>query len=478
MNENKNVSDPKENTIDILVRPKKNAPAKEPPSQPRKEVRTPVRSTSDQTRFVPPVTKVPTKNTSKLAQQTRVGKPIPMTVAKNTARTVKGAVTSFRDKYANRMQKDLSEEEKKELKDSFRPTIFLALIYIAVVVVISAVLSVFAIRWGNDIFALVKEEVVATVTIPENATISEVADILEEHGLIEYSSVFRTYVGFKNRDADPPLAFRAGDYEIRSTLNYDQIVSMIKDRKRRQIVTITIPEGYTVDEIIELFVSQNIGTREGFLYAVNEYPYQYRFMDALNQIKLSSDRRYRLEGYLFPNTYEFYTDSSEVAIVDKMLTAFEIHFEEVYYARLDELKMNLDQVVTLASIVQKEGKFSADFYPISGVFHNRLKSTTLKRLQSDATVQYVLKDRKEDLTYADLDLKDPYNTYQIEGLPPSAIANPGWEAIQAALYPEKNSHYYFVSDTDGSTIFADNETQHLKNVAALRAAKENGTTID
>jgi len=375
-------------------------------------------------------------------------------------------------------KKAATPEEKKAVRASMRSTLVLALIYIGVVVSISALLSFFGIRWANDVFALVKDEVVATVTIPENATIAEVASILDDCGLIEYPSVFRMYIGFKNRDADPPLAFKAGEYELKSTLNYDQIVSMIKNRRSRTIVTITIPEGYTVDEIINLFTSQGIGTREGFVDAINNFPYDYTFMEKLNAIELSPNRRYRLEGYLFPNTYEFYTDSKEIAIVDKMLAAFEAHFEKDYYVRLDELKMNLDEVITLASIVQMEGKFNSDFYPVAGVFHNRLKSRDRKKLESDATVQYCLGEHKEDLTYADLELDNPYNTHIYEGLPPSAISNPGWEAIQAALYPEENKYYYFVSDTDGSMIFASTHAQHLNNAAAVARDKENGTSVD
>ncbi len=362
---------------------------------------------------------------------------------------------------------------------SLATTLVIALIYIGVVVGISAILSICGIRWANDIFALAKDEVVATITVPENATVSEVSTILKDKELIRYPAIFRFWVNFKNRDSKTPLAFKAGDYELRSTLNYDQIVSKIRDRKARGIVKITIPEGFTVDEIISLFISQGMGTKEGFVEAINNYDYKnYTFMEKLKGIELSSQRKYRLEGYLFPDTYEFYADSGEVAIIDKLLAAFDSRFEKDYYARLDELGMNLDQVVTLASIVQKEGKFSSDFYPIAGVFYNRLNSKNMRRLQSDATVQYCLPERKAELTYADLEVDNPYNTYRNAGLPPSAISNPGWEAIQAALYPEQNKHLFFIADTDGSTIFADTEAQHSANAAKLREAKEKGTSID
>lgn len=377
------------------------------------------------------------------------------------------------------------EERKAERSDkiskgvSLASTLTVTLIYIGFVVGVSAIISICGIRWGNDIFALAKAEAVAVVEIPENATISEVSTILKANGIIEYPGVFRAYIGFKNRDSATPLAFKAGQHELSSKLNYDQIVSLIRDRKARGIVKITIPEGYTVDDIINLFVSQGIGTREGFEKAINEYDYKnHYFITKLKEIKLSPDRKYRLEGYLFPDTYEFYADSSEVAIVDKMLSNFDYRFEKDYYARLDELGMNLDELITLASIVQKEGKFGEDFYPIAGVFYNRLKSTNLRRLQSDATIQYCLPERKAELTSEDLAIKNPYNSYLNAGLPPSAISNPGWEAIQATLYPEEHKHYFFIADIDGSTIFADTEAQHANNVIKLREAKKTGKPID
>ncbi len=481
----------KENTIDILVSPKKKqeeapkaAAPKAAPAAPKK----PSPKTAPKKRKdLRDGASIPVKDSfrkamDKVSSETRkiagnldaVGKKIATSAAKKSEKQplpVKKAKTKT-------PPAKMTPAEKKAAVASLGSTVVIALIYIGIVVAVSAILSTCGIRWANDIFALVKDDVTATVTIPENATVSEVSTILKENDLIEYPGIFRFYINFKNRDADPPLAFKAGEYEISAKLNYDQIVSMIKDRKKRSIVTITIPEGYTVDQIIELFTSQGMGTREGFVDAINNFDYTYTFMEKLGQIELSDQRKYRLEGYLFPDTYEFYTDSGEIAIVDKLLAAFEAHFENGYYDRLTELGMNLDQVVTLASIVQKEGKFNSDFYPIAGVFYNRLNSKNMKRLQSDATVQYCLSEHKEELTYDDLEVESPYNTYRNAGLPPSAISNPGWEAIQAALYPENHTHYFFIADTDGSTIFADTEPQHQANAAKLRAAKENGTSID
>lgn len=494
MNEEKEKmqNDPKENTLDILVSPKKKEEAAPSPAPRATEKKVPVRAPQalrtpapaspakkiqahpqDRTRAIHHSKTLTGRTTAEIAEATRVGGVGMKTDAAPAAGPVK--VTKSKGKADAR---EAARKSAAAWKDSFRSTIARTLIYMAIVVGISAILSVVAIRWANDIFALVKDEVVATVTLPENATISDVADILGEKKIIEYPFLFRMYIGFKNRDNKDGLVFKPGDHQVNSTLNYDQLVSLMKNRKTRSIIKLTIPEGYTVDEIIELFLSNGMGTREGFVDAINNYPYSYDFVKKLDETELSKDRRYRLEGYLFPDTYEFYTDSKEIALVDKMLAAFENRFEEEYYERLKELNMSLDEMITLASIVQMEGKYNSDFYPISGVFHNRLKSRDLKKLESDATVQYCLAERKENLSYADLEVDNPYNTYLYPNLPPSAIANPGWEAIMAAMYPENNKYYYFVADTDGSTLFAKSVTEHRKNVADVAKAKANGTSVD
>lgn len=366
-------------------------------------------------------------------------------------------------------------DPKRPVKDRGGITLSLikALLYITFVLAVAGYLGFTGIRWGNDIFAFVKEEQSGTVTIDEFVTVEDLAYLLHEQGLIAEPDAFKLYVGYKYRDKT--LEFVPGTYELKSTMNYDQMIrSLIKRAPDRQIIKVTIPEGYTVDQIIDLLVNEYKigGTREDYVKAINEYEYNYRFMEELGKIELSSDRKYRLEGYLYPATYDVYTDLSAVGVVDKFLSAFEERFEDSYYDRLTELNMNLDEAVTLASIVQAEGKFDSEYYLISSVFHNRLNSNTMKKLESDATLQYFLPERKEDLSQSDLDTDHPYNSYLYEGLTPSAICNPGLEAIHAALYPEETDYYYFVADVDGYSLFAQTNAQHEANKATVKKHKE------
>ena len=181
-------------------------------------------------------------------------------------------------------------------------------------------------------------------------------------------------------------------------------------------------------------------------------------------------RRYRLEGYLFPDTYEFYTDWTETQILRKLLDNFATKFDIAYKERCDELGLSVDEVIILASMIQMEAKYAEEYGAISSVFHNRLKSSAfMKRLDSDATIQYALgTDRKSELTHEDTELDSPYNTYTNPGLPPGPISNPSLNAISYALYPDKTEYYYFVAKPNGYSLFATTEPEHLENIRIAR----------
>lgn len=375
-----------------------------------------------------------------------------------------------------RAKESLAEEEGMD-RGGMVLSVLKALVYIAFVLVVSGFLAVYGIRVANDIFAFVKDEITVEVYIPDGATLDDVADAFYTEGLVESADWFKLYTQFKNRDRD--LTFVGGTYTLNSTMNYNTLIAAVTPRGGRTIVSVLIPEGYTVDQIIDLLVSQGIGTREGYIEAIQNYDYNYEFLDVLESIEKKDGRKYRLEGYLFPAKYDLYKDSGEVAVIDKMLAAFQANFTDVYSDRLTELGMNMDEVVTLASIIQREARFSSDMYYISGVFHNRLNNAaTFPYLDSDATIQYALPEHKEELTREDLKIDSPYNTYLYPGLTPGAICNPGLEAITAALYPEDKlmesrgvKSYYFVAGYDGYSLFGANASEHENNKAKVAADK-------
>ena len=316
------------------------------------------------------------------------------------------------EKPAEAETKPEAEKPAKETVDGggIILSVLKAVVYIAFVLVVSGFLAIYGIRVANDIFAFVKDDMTVEVTITEGMTLEDVSELLYEKGLIENADWFRIYMEFKGKGDLPE--FVAGTYTLNSTMNYNTMFSSLTPRAGRTVISVTIPEGFTVDQIIDLLVEKGIGTREGYVDAIQNYDYSYKFMDVLNSIELKDGRKYRLEGYLYPNTYEFYQDSGEIAVVDKMLAEFEKQFLEEYSDRLTELGLNMDEIMVLASMIEREALKPEDMGYISAVFHNRLgNAASFPYLQSDATVQYALGKHKEDLTKEDLEIDNPYNTH-------------------------------------------------------------------
>ncbi len=342
-----------------------------------------------------------------------------------------------------------------------------AMVYIVVVIAFAVGISLFVINTSNDIFKFVVDEKMVTVTIPENATIEDVSDALYNAGAIKYKWAFNFWSNLKDEDAE----FIPGTYEVSTSLNYDYLRASFKESISRAEIRLTIPEGYTVDEIIDLFVDNGIGTREGFVDAIQNYDFEYRFLEGL---EVSPDRIYRLEGYLFPDTYNFYQDSSEVVVLKKLLDNFDRKFVEEYYNRCIDLNMTVDEAIILASMVEKETRYADELGFVSSVFHNRLKySASFPFLNSDATIMYAMQHdlggRPDSMTGDDTEYVTPYNTYTNKGLPPGPIANPGLNSIKYALYPNESNYFYFVSDSTGRMLFATTGAEHENNIIIARA---------
>ncbi len=350
-----------------------------------------------------------------------------------------------------------------------------AVIYIVFVIAVSVPLSIFVINTANDVFAFKKEEKIVEVTIPEYTTIEDLGDILGEAGVIKYPWAFKLWTNIKEKrnieNGNYP-EYVPGDYEVNTNQNYDYIRATFKKSTKRETVTVMIPEGSTVDEIIELLVANGVSTRDELVDAINNYEFDYRFV---NELQTTSDRFYRLEGYLFPDTYEFYKDSSAATAIDKFLQNFNKKFAEGYYARCTDLGITVDQAITLASMIEKEARYAADLGDVSSVFNNRLShSATFPTLDSDATVAYAMQHdsgtRPDTLTGEDMEYDSPYNTYTHKGLPPGPIANPGLNAIRYALYPNATPYYFFVSDSTGHMLFAETYEEHLANIRKARSS--------
>lgn len=345
-----------------------------------------------------------------------------------------------------------------------------AILYMVVVIVVASFISVFAIKIGNDVFAFVKSDATIDVTIPEGATVSDIADILSGDGIIKYPSVFKLYASLKKDDGP----FVAGSYTVSPSMSYDDLRDAFKEHVATGTTWITIPEGYSCDEIIDLMVSKGIGTREKYIDVINNYDFDYWFIDTLEADGYSDKRSYRLEGYLFPDTYEFYNASSEEMVINKLLRRFNEVFVQDYKTKAQELGYSVDQVLTIASLIEKEAGKAADYMYVSSVFHNRLKnSARFPKLESDATVAYAIQigtgERPQKVTPEDLKYDSPYNTYLNSGLMPGPITNPSASAIRYALYPANTSYYYFVTADNGTAYYGSSLPEHQQNIETVKA---------
>ena len=341
-----------------------------------------------------------------------------------------------------------------------------AIIYMVVVVVVATFISIFVIKIGNDVFAFVKSDVAVDVTIPEGATADDLSEILYGDGIIKYPSIFRIYASLKH-DEGP---FVSGSYTVTPSMSYDELRNTFKEHVATGTSWITIPEGYSTDEIIDLMVSNGIGERDKYIDVINNYDFDFWFLKELNP---KDGRSYRLEGYLFPDTYEFYNASTEEMVIRKMLKRFEEVFVSDYKTKANELGYTVDEILTIASLIEKEAGGASDYMYVSSVFHNRLNNPwNYPKLESDATVVFAIQIgtgvRPNGVTHEDLSYESPYNTYLHDGLIPGPITNPSASAIRYALYPANTSYYYFVTADSGAALYAETKDEHNNNIERVK----------
>lgn len=330
--------------------------------------------------------------------------------------------------------------------------------YILLILGVSLIISAFAIVVGNDVFALVKTDKTITLTVAEDSGTGKIAGQLRDYGIIKYSWAFRLFAGLKKVNTIP-----AGEYQLDAGMDYGQLISaMTGATDYRDTVTLTIPEGYTLKQIAELMEKSKVCKQKDFLDTANNYDFAH-FM--LKDVPMEENR---LEGYLFPDTYEFYVGDNSVNVINKMLNNFVKKYTKSMRELTEKQGLTIAEVVNVASLVEKEAKLPDERTTISGVIYNRLShSDKYPYLDIDASLYYVL-GYSQKLTAEDLKMDSPYNTYTTKGLPPTAICNPGLACIMAAIQPENHSYYYYVADPkDGSHLFSKTLEEHNRAVAKV-----------
>lgn len=297
---------------------------------------------------------------------------------------------------------------------------------------------------------------IISIVVPRGANLSTVAEDLYENGVI------RSRLWFRYMGQDIAMNIKPGEYEIEAGLEIDDIYEIIQRGEQEEQFEITFPEGYILYQFAQRIEESGLATAGEFIEASNEY-FQlkgYTFE--------TSNLYFNMEGYLFPDTYFFTKKQTMEEVLDKLVSTMENVFTDEYKARAEELGLDLHEVLTLASLIEREAYNDSERAAISGVIHNRLEIDMI--LQIDATVIYGLGEGKEHMSrvlYADLEEDNPYNTYIYPGLPPGPIASPGRKSIEAALYPEDHDYFYYVMGDDGH-VFSKTYDEHRRNISKYR----------
>ncbi len=362
-----------------------------------------------------------------------------------------------------------TKRKKKRKKNSARLPV--VLILTTLIVTISVVLSIMIIAVGRDMLAIGKGDSLKMITIPHGATTKDVAKILEDEDIIDIPRAFEIFAKFNGSDD----AFIPGQYEISSGDAYETIINkLIKGKdENRETVDITFVEGISVYDAAKLLQEKKVCDAERFLYYFNAGGFGFKFEEQLP--KSTANKFYRMEGYLWPDTYKFYVDSEPESVCMKIYQNFQDKMKPEYYTQMKKMGMTLDEVITLASIVQAEAPDAKSMKMVASVFENRLADPDkYPKLQSSPTTYYVEEIIKPNMQIESTAICDAYDTDKANGLPPGAIGNPGQDAIEAVLYPSKTDYYFFAADIDTKEIYyAKTNEEHEENLAEI-----NGTSTD
>ncbi|MGN0630151.1 MAG: endolytic transglycosylase MltG [Ruminococcus sp.] len=313
-----------------------------------------------------------------------------------------------------------------------------------VILGVSIILALIIITYGRDILGINNDNTKKIITIPTGADTSEIAEILEKEEIITYPSLFKIFAGLSGKDA----YFTAGDHELRPDMAYDTIFENLASPSlgSKDVVDIAFPEGITLVEAAELLEEQEVCNAEEFIdYFNNKSKCGLGYEEYLPSF--TNDKFYKMEGYLFPDTYQFYTNMDVDLVCQKILRNFNDKITERDYARMQELGISLDETIIIASMIQREAGSLDQMTRISSVFWNRLNNPEdYPKLQSDPTTGYVEDVIKPHIDSYNKEMFDSYDTYICNGLPAGAICNPGYDAIEAALYPASTDYFYFYSN--------------------------------
>lgn len=401
------------------------------------------------------------------------------TAKKETANTAKSA----EGKKARKNKKN-----RADMAYNFAKGTLITCVCLIFIATLTTVVSSVAFGFINDILVIDDENksYSVVVEIPEGADYETIFDILTENGLVSQPLLTDFFLKFRHYDfqaayddetgellynddgsvMQEAVKYQPGVYYVYADSGIENILDsmLVNNNLNKGTVRLTFPEGFTVAEVFEKIEKNEVCEAEKLYANLEIIGEQYSFIKKLSD----KDGRYlEAEGYLFPDTYDFYIGESASSVLEKLFNNFEARWEKKYNSRLKELGLSMDEIITMASIIQCEAKDGSQMAEISGILHNRLNnSATYPTLDMDSTGDYIdLLESLGTLTKAQKDLYRPlYNTYDIIGLPPGPICNPGVSAIYAALYPAESEYYFFCHGNDGEIYYASTASEHEENV--------------
>ena len=375
-----------------------------------------------------------------------------------------------------------SERDYRPVRQSheYRSGCLGGLMYFTFIICLSIVFACLAWMAASDMLALNKDNFTAVVTLPSSIFQSEtvdkfdengrktgtkrvthadmdyVADVLKDAGLIEYKWLFSLFC--KVSTADEKVS--PGEYELKSTFDYRALIQNMRAGSAATVtVDVTIPEGFKMHQIFLRLEENGVSTYNELMEAAESREYNYEFLD-----ESEGEGAYRLEGYLFPDTYQFYVGMQASSAINKLLDNYRRKITEEMQARVDELGMSMYDILKVASLIEKEAANDEERPIIASVIYNRINSDMV--LGIDASVLYPYNDHEGAPTAAMLEKDDPYNTRIRMGLPPTPICNPGLASINAAIFPAATDYYYYALDTEsGQHRFFRNGTEFDNFVA-------------
>ncbi|MBQ8182771.1 MAG: endolytic transglycosylase MltG [Clostridia bacterium] len=362
-----------------------------------------------------------------------------------------------------------TQNAKKKKQGFFQSKKFTnALITLGVIAVVSLILCVYGIGCINDVLALNRDDTAVEITVQAGMTDSEVLDILDDEKLISNKLFCKLFLSVFDQDGD----YIGGVYTLTPSMGVEKMIATMKsDYTNSETVSLTFPEGWTVDEIAEKLEANDVCTATSFISTLQnvDFSSEYEFIADITD----KEQRFRvLEGYIYPDTYEFYVGENASSVVRRFLDNFQNRWSEEYQAQADAMGVSVDEVIIMASILQKEAANTEQMPMIAGILYNRLdRPNAFPLLQCDSTEDYLLETIKPSLTSTVEDTqlyiqyRDLYDTYSeaCKGLPVGAIANPGDAAIKAALFPEDTSYLYFRHDSKGNIYYASSFAEHQQN---------------